>query len=86
MALYFLSYELKNSRDYQELYAELKRLNAVKILDSTWCFNCIRKDVQYLRDHFKNFIASNDALLVLEVPNWASYYTNNTPDKLLLHA
>jgi len=82
MALFFLTYDLRNSRNYQVLFDELKKFNAIKILESTWCFNCIHKDVQSLRDHFKYFIDENDALLVAEVPNWASYYTDSTPDKL----
>jgi hypothetical protein len=83
MALYFLTYDLRTSQDYQVLYDELKKLDALKILDSTWCFNCgISTDVEFLRDHFKSFIDENDALVVSEVPNWASYYTDSTPDKL----
>ena len=39
MALYFMTYDLRNNRDYQKLYDELKLFNAVNILESTWCFN-----------------------------------------------
>ena len=34
MALFFLSYDLRNKRDYQPLYDELKKFNAVRMLES----------------------------------------------------
>ena len=35
-----------------------------------------------VRDHFKQFIDSDDALMVSEVNNWASYNAKNTPNDL----
>ncbi len=38
MALFFLTYELRDERNYQKLYKELDKYQAVRILESTWCF------------------------------------------------
>lgn len=82
MALYFLSYDLRNARDYQKLYDELDSFKAVRVLESTWCFNRDKTTASGLRDYFKNFVDSDDAILVSESNNWATYKTDGTPKKL----
>ncbi len=82
MALYFLTYDLRKERDYQILRDELKNFRAVQVLESTWCFNSFNTSPRRLRDHFKQFIDSNDGLLVDESVDWATYNTNVTPNDL----
>lgn len=82
MALYFLSYDLRNERDYQTLYDELERFHAVRILESDWCFKRTNTDPVTLRDHFKKFIDKDDGLCVSEVSNWATYNAQGTPNDL----
>ena len=82
MALYFISYDLRNNRDYKTLYDELDKFNAVKILESTWCFNRINTNAKGLRDHFKNLIDSDDGLIISEVTDWATTNTDRTPNQL----
>lgn len=82
MALYFLTYDLRNNRDYQKLYDELKSFNAVKVLESTWCFNRINTTASNLRDYFKGFIDSDDGLLIDESNSWATSNTDGTPNDL----
>jgi hypothetical protein len=82
MALYYLEYDLRNQRNYQKLYDELSRFNAIKILESLWCFNRADTSVTWIRDHFKNYIDSDDAISVAEVSNWATYKTISTPNSL----
>ena len=82
MALFFLSYDLRKSRDYQKLYDELKRFDAVKILESQWCFNRFNTNAKGLRDHFKAFIDADDGLCVSEVSDWATYNTDGNPNQL----
>ncbi len=86
MATYFLTYDLRKSRNYQPLYDELKKFNAVRILESTWSFERINTSASGLRDYFKRFIDSDDGLMVSEVTNWASYNTLGTPNDLKSHA
>ncbi|MGZ0655686.1 CRISPR-associated protein Cas2 [Coraliomargarita sp. W4R72] len=82
MALYTINYDLRNHRDYQKLYDELNNFEAVKILESHWCFNRINTSAASLRDHFSKFIDSDDGLFVSEVTSWASRSTDGTPKDL----
>lgn len=79
MALFFISYDLRNSRDYQPLYDELSRLNAARILESTWCLKRYDTDPPALRDHFKTFLDADDGVVVSEVSAWATSKTDGTP-------
>lgn len=82
MALYFLDYDLRKQRNYQTLYDELARCKAVRLLESSWCFNAFNTNAVGLRDHFKRFIDSDDGLWVAEVTDWATYKTLSTPKAL----
>ena len=82
MALYFLGYDLRAARDYQELYDELARFNAVRVLESEWCFNRTETTASGLRDHFKQFIDSDDGLSLAEVTDWATSRAQGTPKDL----
>lgn len=79
MALYFLDYDLRKQRNYQLLYDELKKFEAVKILESSWCFNRVNTSCAGLRDYFRNFIDTDDGLSIVEVSDWATYKTLDTP-------
>lgn len=82
MALYFLTYDLRNKRDYQKLYDELESFKAVRVLESTWCFNRYDTSAIKLREYFKSFVDSDDGLLVVEASDWASIRTKGTPNDL----
>lgn len=84
MALFFIDYDLRNARDYQTLYDELARFNAVHVLESCWCFNRFNITASGLRDHFKQFIDSDDGLLITEVDatKWATWNAIKTPKAL----
>ena len=83
MAQYVLSYDLrKEGRDYQKLNDELKNFNAVRILESVWCFNRIRTTAEGLRNYFRMFIDENDGLFVVEIKDWATYNTLGIPNEL----
>ena len=82
MPLFFLSYDLRKQRDYQTLYDELAKFNAVKILKSMWCFNRYDINAAGLRDYFKQFIDSDDGLTVSRISDWATINTEGTPQQL----
>jgi len=79
MALFFLTYDLRANRNYQPLYDALKEFNAVRFLESSWCFNRVNIDAKGLRDHFNKYIDSDDGLMVSEVSDWAGYNLDGTP-------
>ncbi|STQ77014.1 Uncharacterised protein [Grimontia hollisae] len=82
MALYFLTYDLRKTKNYDVLYRELDSFQAVRILDSTWCFKRLNTTSANLRDYFKGFIDRDDGLIVSEVTNWASFNTDDIPNSL----
>lgn len=82
MALYFVSYDLTNGKDYQKIYNELENFNAVRVLESTWCFKRFNTSAKDLNNYFRKFIDSDDRLLVNESSSWATYNTLNTPNDL----
>ncbi|WP_148260801.1 hypothetical protein [Ectopseudomonas mendocina] len=82
MALYFISYDLRNDRDYQNLYDELESFNAVRVLESYWCFNRINTSCKGLREYFSRFIDADDGLCVTEVTDWSTYNALGTPNDL----
>lgn len=82
MALFFISYDLRKSRNYQSLYDELSRFKAVRVLESCWCFKRENTSAKNLRDYFKKFIDKDDGLIVSEITDWASFNTNGTPKDL----
>jgi hypothetical protein len=70
---YLVSYDLLTpGRDYTRLYEELKRLGAARVLLSQWVLVTVNTAAE-LRDHFKQFIDTNDRLLVNDFKDWASY-------------
>ena len=79
MALYFLDYDLRKTRDYQKLYEELANFNAVRVLESSWCFKRLSTNCAGLRDHFAQFIDADDGLCIVEVIDWATRKVLNTP-------
>lgn len=82
MALYFITYDLRKGKDYQKLYDKLNEFNAVRVLESTWCFKRNNTSATSLRDYFKSLIDTDDGLLIDKSETWASYNVENTPNKL----
>ena len=82
MALYFLDYDLRKTRDYQRLYDTLRAFNAVRVLESTWCFHRVNTTAEGLRDYFKQFIDDDDGLAVMEVTSWGTWKALGTPNDL----
>lgn len=73
MAMYYLAYDLRKEKDYKTLTDELEKFNAKRVLESTWRFEKVNTTSEELRNHFMNFIDSDDGLLVLEHKEMAGY-------------
>lgn len=84
MNLYTLNYDLRKQRNYQPLYDELAKFNAVRVLESCWCFRRTGTSASGLRDHFKQFIDADDGLFVAETSesNWATWNALKSPNDL----
>lgn len=64
--MFFLTYDLRKKRDYQKLCDELAKFKAVRVLESTRCFNRVNTTSAGLRDYFKKFTDDDDGLLLGE--------------------
>lgn len=82
MKIYFLSYDLRNDRDYPKLYDELKRFKAIRVLESLYCFTYQDNKTIALKDHFKKFIDSDDGLIIIKEDYWAGYKLDKSPRDL----
>ncbi len=82
MVKYFVSYDLRNSRDYQKLYDELNKFKAVRVLESLYCFNYKDDQTEELRDHFSKFIGKDDGLIIIKSAFWAGRGLDNSPNDL----
>lgn len=83
MALYFVSYDLVKTKDYEKLINELKRYDARRMLESYWCFKRTNSgESKMFREHFQKFIDSDDRLVVCEVTNWSGYRMLDNPNNL----
>ena len=80
--LYFVDYDLRNKRDYTKLYDALAALNAVQVLESTWCLEYDDTTAENVLNHFKQFIDADDGLCATAVSSWATYNTNGNPNQL----
>lgn len=88
MALFFLSYDLRNKRDYQSLYKELENFQAVRVLESCWCFRREGTTSKMLRDYFRQFVDGDDGLIIIQcaeinnIPQWAGWNLLANPNLL----
>ncbi|HII4313820.1 hypothetical protein QYZ44_17090 [Vibrio parahaemolyticus] len=82
MAQYFLSYDLVDNRDYSRINKALESFNAIRVLESVWCFNRFDTDAEKLRNYFGRYIDSDDRLLVIESNDWAGRRLLKSPNDL----
>ena len=76
---YMICYDLKGpEKDYQALYDELDCIGALPMLDSQWIFKARNTNVKKLMTHFRDFIDTDDILLIIKIVpyGWAA---SNTP-------
>lgn len=69
MPIYLVTYDLNqetNSAAYRPLWAELKRLDAHRALESVWLVN-VTNTASELGEHLKGLVDSNDSLFVTKL-------------------
>jgi len=82
MSLYFVTYELRDERDYPQIIEELENLGAKRVLNSQWCLKQENTTAKELRDHLVKFIDNDDGLIVNQSTAWASIRTKATPNDI----
>jgi hypothetical protein len=74
MALYLVSYDLMApGKDYKDLWAALRAIKAVRILESEWLTRREGTTPLALANHILQYMDSNDKIFVTEVPNNYAY-------------
>lgn len=66
MALFVVTYDLIDGKDYPRLIDELERLGGHKPALSVWFVDVTSKTAAELRDHLKNFVDPDDRVVVVE--------------------
>jgi len=74
MTTYVLTYDLIKRKDYETLWAELKRLKAHRALESFWLIN-VTNSAKELHGHLSKYIDNDDRLWVSELTK--QYWYNN---------
>ena len=73
MAVYVISYDLRApGRNYEGLYTELHRIDAVRALESVW-FLSVNQGAIALREALLSYMDKNDGLMVIEITNDADW-------------
>jgi len=74
--LYLISYDLMApGKNYEPLWAELRKLGAIRILESEWLVRRTNTTPKGLADYILQFMDANDRIFVTEVPNNYAYRT-----------
>lgn len=66
MATFAITYDLNKHKDYETLWAELKRLQAHKAAESFYLANINSNSEVEVRDHLKQYIDEDDTLIVVK--------------------
>ncbi|AWN35212.1 SinR [Methylobacterium radiodurans] len=74
MALFVISYDLHNQRDYPRIWQRLEELGAAKLLESLWLLD-INNSTTEVRDHLKSYIDQDDSLAVIELKQGSMWAT-----------
>lgn len=74
MAWYVISYDLKNTRDYETLWARLEQWGGEKVLQSVWIAN-IAGTASEIIDVLQTVVDGDDALAVIEITGAADWST-----------
>lgn len=65
MSYFAITYDLINQKDYQKLWDEMERLNAIKSLNSFYLLEASNTATQ-IKNHLENFIDDDDRVMVIE--------------------
>lgn len=83
MKCYIISYDLRNDRNYEDLYEALRSYPKwARIVDSTWAVVTSKTAVQ-IRDHLDQILDEDDRLLVVKSGTEAAWRNVRCSNKWL---
>ncbi len=74
MALFMVSYDLHNVRNYGPLTTALTQAGAVKLLESVWLWS-VTDTATGVRDALQRFVDGDDSIAVLELKSGSGWAT-----------
>jgi len=74
MAIFTVSYDLHQSRDYKKLHEGLRENHAVKLLESLWLVD-LSNTASQVRDWLQSLIDDDDSVAVLELKPGSGWAT-----------
>lgn len=72
MALFSITYDLIDKKDYDTLIDRLKELDTVKVQLSQWFLSADNTAIE-VKDHLAQFVDDDDKLMVIEFSKKPSY-------------
>lgn len=72
MALFSITYDLIDKKDYDSLIDRLNELDTVKVQLSQWLLNADNTATE-IKDHLSQFVDDDDKLMVIEFTKKPSY-------------
>jgi len=87
---FLVSYDLggpESSSDYRALIDKIKSYHWCKPLESLWLITVEGEDCSDIRDELKNYLDSNDKLLIIDVTgsDWATRNINSKVTDWMKH-
>jgi hypothetical protein len=79
MAVYFIEYDLRKSKDYSSLIKAIESLGGVRHLKSAWSIKHSNTTCELLAKHLHQYIDADDGLIVSQVLDWAHYKLEASP-------
>lgn len=87
-SVFLISYDLKDVKDYEELYQAIKDYSGWShILESSWFVSTSTSSASDVRDNLQDHIDNDDELLVTKMPDsgsgrWATTFSDDTVEWL----
>ncbi len=74
MAVFIVSYDAHNQRDYDDLYEAMEENSGVRLLESVWGIE-LDNSAAEVRDWIRGLLDDDDSILVVKIkptPSWAA--------------
>ncbi len=74
MAIFIVSYDLHNHRDYDSIHEAMGEVGAVKLLESVWGVE-LNNTPSEVREWMQSHLDEDDSILVVQIkprPSWAT--------------
>nr|WP_312374922.1 hypothetical protein [Delftia acidovorans] len=79
MAVYFVEYDLRRTKNYPAIIGAIEELGGIRHLNSSWSIKSESMSAEQLANYLLTFMDIDDGIVVSEVLTWAQYGLEATP-------